>query len=393
MSETEAAPGEVVRSARGISRRELLKAGIGIAAGACLVGELAHLGATASRSAGGAEESWLTPAKYYRKLPKRYIKCQLCPRHCYVAPGARGFCEVRENHRGSYFTLVYGRAATLNIDPIEKKPFFHVLPGSPVFSFATAGCNLECKNCQNWQLSQSRPEKLPANRLPPKRLVEAAREQGCSLIAGTYSEPTVFFEYLLDVARQGNTQGVRTVMVSSGFTERKPMLDLCKELTAIKIDLKSMRQSFYKTNCQGALKPVLNSIERVKKQGVWLEIVYLVIPTLNDSESEIKDLARWIRTNVGLDVPLHFSRFHPEYKLTRLPPTPYRTLDRCAEIARAEGLHYVYVGNVPDSSQQATRCPKCQRVVIGRENFGITARHLKQGRCGFCGQPIPGIWS
>jgi pyruvate formate lyase activating enzyme len=203
----------------------------------------------------------------------------------------------------------------------------------------------------------------------------------------------VFAEYLLAVARAGNAKGIRTVMVSSGFIERQPMTDLCRELTAIKIDLKSVRQSFYKTNCQGALEPVLNSIELVKRQGVWLEIVYLVIPTLNDSEAEIKDLARWIRAHVGVDVPLHFSRFHPAYRLTRLPPTPYQTLERCYQIARAEGLHYVYVGNLPGNSEQATRCPKCGRTVIGRENFGITARHLREGRCEFCHQPIPGVWS
>jgi len=378
---------------RGMTRRDVLKAGLGAAAALGVLGGIAGVSGVVSGPPRDSGATWLTPARYYRKLPKRYVKCQLCPRHCYVAPGARGFCEVRENRRGEYFTLVYGRAASLNIDPIEKKPFFHVLPGSPVFSFATAGCNLECKNCQNYQLSQARPEALPAVNLPPTALVRVAREQGCSLIAGTYSEPTVFCEYLLDVAKEGNKRGVRTVMVSSGFIERQPMTDLCRELTAIKIDLKSMRHRFYKTNSQGALKPVLNSIELVKKQGVWLEIVYLVIPTLNDSEAEIKDLARWVHTHVGADVPLHFSRFHPAYKLTRLPPTPYETLKRCAAIARAEGLHYVYVGNVPGTSDQATRCPKCGKVVIGRENFAITARHLKDERCAFCHQPIPGIWS
>ncbi len=383
-----------------ISRRDLLKIGVGAAIGLGALGGLAHLrpGETnvtsfpvSLRKAGGSR--YLRPARHYQKLAKKFVRCELCPRHCYVGLGGRGFCEVRENRDGEYYTLVYGRAASANIDPVEKKPLFHLLPGSSIFSFATAGCNLECKNCQNWQLSQARPEALPAISLPPAELVEIAERQGCRLIAGTYSEPTVFFEYLLDVAAEGNARGLRTTMVSAGYIERQPMLDLCRELAAIKIDLKSMRDGFYQSNCQGALKPVLSSIELVKSQGVWLEIVYLVIPTLNDSEAEIKDLAKWVRTNVGPDVPLHFSRFHPQYKLTNLPPTPYETLERCHHLAREEGLHYVYVGNVPGTPAQNTLCPQCKKEIIRRQNFRILANHVKQGRCEFCRQPIPGIWS
>jgi len=316
----------------------------------------------------------------------------LCPKHCHVGPGGRGFCEVRENQGGDYYTLVYGRAASVNVDPIEKKPFFHVLPGSPVFSFATAGCNLECKNCQNWQLSQSRPEKLPASDLPPAKLVAAAREQGCSLIAGTYSEPIVFFEYLLDVAKEGKKRGLRTTMVSAGLIDREPMIELCRELAAVKIDLKSMREEFYQTNCEGALRPILDTIELVKSQGVWLEVVYLVIPTLNDGEEEIGELARWMRTHVGPEVPLHFSRFHPAYRLKQLPPTPYATLDRCYKIARAEGLHYVYVGNITHPAQN-THCQKCGKVVITRQGYRVSENHVSSGKCEFCNHPIPGIWS
>ena len=383
-----------------VGRRDFLRIGIGAAAGLGALGALGRLGNGESIPAlrpvsieKPGKSPYIRPARYYEKLAKKFIKCQLCPKHCYVGQGGRGFCEVRENHNGDYYTLVYGRAASVNIDPVEKKPLFHVLPGSPIFSFAAAGCNLECKNCQNWQLSQARPEALPAANLPPAKLVETAQKQGCRLIAGTYSEPIVFFEYLLDVAAEGNARGLRTTMVSAGYIERQPMLDLCKELAAIKIDLKSMRDSFYRSNCQGTLKPVLNTIQLVKDQGVWLEIVYLVIPTLNDSEAEIEDLAKWIHTNVGPDVPLHFSRFQPQYKLTRLPPTPYDTLERCYRIARAEGLHYVYVGNLPGSSSQSTLCPKCGKEIVRRQNFRILANHVKQGRCEFCRQAIPGIWS
>ena len=402
MSETprEPDPKPDPRASDSLTRRDLLKIGVGAAVGLGALGGLAYLrdGETnvAPRPVSitkTGESPHLHPARYYQKLAHKFVKCDLCPKHCYVGQGGRGFCEVRENRGGDYYTLVYGRAASANIDPVEKKPLFHVLPGSPIFSFATAGCNLECKNCQNWQLSQARPETLPATSLPPAKLVETAHKQGCPLIAGTYSEPTIFFEYLLDVAAEGNARGLRTTMISSGYIERQPMLDLCKQLAAIKIDLKSMRDSFYQTNCQGTLKPVLDTIELVKNQGVWLEIVYLVIPTLNDSEAEIKDLARWVHSNVGPDVPLHFSRFHPQYKLTRLPPTPYETLDRCYRIARAEGLHYVYVGNLPGNLAQNTRCPACSKDIIRRQNFRILENHVKQGRCEFCRQAIPGIWS
>jgi len=333
------------------------------------------------------------PASYYRRLENGRIRCLLCPKECEVGPAERGFCGVRENREGEYYTLVYGRAASVNIDPIEKKPFFHVVPGSSIFSFSTAGCNMECKNCQNWQLSQSRPEQLPASDLPPAAMVEVARSNHLSFIAGTYGEPIVFAEYLLDVARAGNEQNLRTTMVTAGLINRQPMIDLCRELAAVKVDLKSMREEFYQRNCAGELRPVLNTIELVKNQGVWLEIVYLVVPTLNDSEQEIRDLARWVRTHVGPEVPLHFSRFHPQYRLRNLPPTPYETLDRCHDIARAEGLHYVYVGNLPRHPAESTYCPQCERLLIGRRGHAITENHIQQGRCEFCQHVIPGIWS
>ncbi len=380
-----------------LSRRELLKLGLGVALGAGAVAGLSRLGrsdhaAAPARKAGASNKQWRHPASHYSKRSGNYVECALCPKQCYVGPGSRGYCEVRENQGGEYYTLVYGRAASVNVDPIEKKPFFHVLPGSPVFSFATAGCNFECKNCQNWELSQARPEALPAQDLPPAKLVATAQAQGCHLISGTYSEPVVFWEYMLDVAREGSKRGLRSTIVSAGYICREPMLELCRELAAVKIDLKSMRDEFYQSNCEGTLKPVLDTIELVKGQGVWLEIVYLVIPTLNDSEGEIRDLARWVRTNVGPEVPLHFSRFHPAHRLQQLPPTPYETLDRCHKIARAEGLHYVYVGNLPHPAQ-STFCPKCGKLLIGREGYRITENHVRGGKCEFCKHPIPGIWS
>jgi len=384
---------------RGLSRRHFLKLGLGVAASAAALGAAARL--TLAQIANlrydavkaSDESRWARKSPYYRRLSGGHIQCQLCPRRCRVPRGGRGHCEVRENRDGDYYTLVYGRAASVNVDPIEKKPFFHVLPGSLIFSFATAGCNLDCNNCQNWQLSQSRPEDLPAADLPPDKLVAAARQQGLSLIAATYNEPTVYTEYVLGVAREGNKQGVRTCIVSNGFIARRPMLDLCRELAAVKVDLKAIRDQFYKTNSGAWLRPVLDTIELVKKQGVWLEIVYLVIPSLNDTEQEIRELSRWLHTHVGADTPLHFSRFHPDYRLRDLPPTPYETLSRCREIALAEGLHFVYIGNVPGNQGESTACPKCNKLLIRRQGMRVAENHIAGGRCSSCRQAIPGIWT
>ncbi len=380
-----------------LTRRQLLKLGAGCALGAGALGGAARL-STSGRSASlaprsGATGGWTRKARYWRKTENGRIRCELCPKECEVGPAERGYCGVRENRDGEYYTLVYGRAASVNIDPVEKKPLFHVMPGSPIFSFATAGCNMACKNCQNWELSQSRPEQLPAVDLPPAKMVEVARKNDCRLIAGTYSEPAVFPEYLLDVAREGNRHGVRTTMVSAGYISRDPLIDLCGELAAIKIDLKSMREDFYRDNCAGELQPVLDAIELIRNQGVWLEIVYLVIPTLNDGEPEIRDLVRWVKEHVGDDVPVHFTRFHPQYRLKDLPPTPYETLSRCYDMARAEGLHYVYVGNVPGHPGEDTFCPGCGRAIIRRQGYRVDAAQAGRGRCQHCGQAIPGIWS
>jgi len=305
----------------------------------------------------------------------------------------RGYCGVRENRAGEYYTVVYSRACTTQVDPIEKKPLFHYLPGSLIYSFSTAGCNLACKNCQNWQISQSRPEQVKELRLPPAEMVAQARTRGLRLIAGTYAEPVVFYEYLEEVAREGKKRGVTTIAITAGYINPNPMQRLCRELGAIKIDLKSMREDFYRKNCSAKLKPVLEAIVAAKQTGIWLELVYLIIPTMNDGDPEITDLARWVKANLGPDVPLHFSRFYPTYRLTNLPPTPVETLTRCRDLSMAQGLHYVYVGNVPGHPGESTYCPKCKRVLIQREVFTIRQNNLRGGKCKYCGQAVPGVWA
>jgi pyruvate formate lyase activating enzyme len=331
-------------------------------------------------------------AKFYQKLENKKIKCKLCPRECNIGDRETGYCGVRENHGGTYYSLVHSRVCAAHIDPIEKKPLFHYLPGTLAFSIATAGCNVNCKFCQNWDISQVRPEQVPAQYAPPKMVADLARQRGCPTIAYTYSEPVVFSEYLMDVADAGHEAGVRSVVVSNGYMQEEALKTAYGKMDAVKIDLKAFSESYYKDVVAGELKPVLDSLVTLRKMGKWTEIVYLVVPTLNDSDEEFRSLARWVKANLGQDVPLHFTQFHPEYLLKNLPITPVPTLERAKAIADAEGLHYVYIGNVPGHPAENTYCPKCRRIVV--ERVGLTAKQMliSKGKCPFCGQSIPGIW-
>jgi pyruvate formate lyase activating enzyme len=332
-------------------------------------------------------------ARYYKKLPDREVECELCPRRCRLGDKERGYCGVRENDGGIYFTLVYGKVCALNVDPVEKKPFFHVLPKTNALSLATAGCNVNCKFCQNWEISQARPEQVEATNLPPEAAVEAAVRYGCPSIAFTYSEPTVFFEYMADTAAEARKRKVKSLVVSGGHINREPLLALTNTVDAIKIDLKAFRKDFYKTYVRGDLAPVLEAIRTVRKSGIWLEIVYLVVPTLNDGEAEIRDMTRWVAGEIGPDVPLHFTRFQPMYLLKNLPPTPISTLEAARRAAQAEGLRFVYLGNVPGHEGENTYCPKCRTPIIERSGYEIRENRLKGGACPSCRTPIPGLWA
>jgi len=331
-------------------------------------------------------------AKFYQKLQNKKIKCKLCPRECTVGDRERGYCGVRENRGGTYYTLVHSRVCAAHIDPIEKKPLFHYLPGTLAFSLATAGCNVNCKFCQNWDISQVRPEQVPADYAPPKLVAELAKQHGCPTIAYTYSEPVIFSEYLMDTADAGHEAGVRSVVVSNGYIQEEALKTAYGKMDAVKIDLKAFSESYYKDVVVGELKPVLDSLVTLRKMNKWTEIVYLVVPTLNDGDAEFRSLARWIKTNLGVDVPLHFTQFHPEYLLKNLPITPVPTLERAKAIADAEGLHYVYIGNVPGHPAENTYCPKCHHMLVERLGLTATQMLIRKGSCPFCQQPIPGIW-
>jgi len=388
------------------SRRRFLTRGL-LCCGALGMGPhaLTALMAREKRPAGTAEqdggainfksdpEPYLKEALFYKKLDNLRIECQLCPRKCRIADLERGYCGVRENRQGTYYTLVYARPCTINADPIEKKPLFHFLPGTTAFSIATAGCNIECLFCQNWQISQFRPEQLKNYDFTPAQIARFAGRENCATIAYTYSEPVVFYEYMIDTAAAGNRKGIKSVMISNGYINKKPLRQLCKELSAVKIDLKAFSESFYRDYCKGELKPVLETLVQLKEIGIWFEIVVLIIPTLNDSPVELKKMCRWIRKNLGPDIPVHFTRYHPTYKMNNLPPTPVSTLETARKTALAEGLHFAYVGNVPGHAGEHTYCPGCGKVLIKRQGFHIAQNRIHQGRCKACRHPIPGVWS
>ena len=363
-----------------MQRREFLR----VAALPCLTG--------GSSAAADPDAKFIVEAKFYEKLAYKKTKCKLCPRECVIDDRERGYCGVRENRGGVYYSLVHSRVCAAHIDPIEKKPLFHFHPGSQAFSIATAGCNVNCKMCQNWDISQSRPEQVRSVYWPPKEVVRQAQDSASPVIAFTYSEPTIFYEYMTDVAAAARAAGVKSVVVTGGFIQADPLKELCKHVDAIKVDLKGYSQKFYADVVHGDLKPVLDALVSMKKLGMWTEIVYLVIPTLNDSESEFRGLSTWVKTELGPDVPLHFTRFHPEYLLKNLPPTPVSTLERAKAIADAEGLHFVYIGNVPGHPAQNTYCPKCRKMLVERVGFTASEMLIKNGKCPFCQQPIPGVW-
>ncbi len=320
------------------------------------------------------------------------VKCLLCAQGCIIGKNEKGRCRVRMNVNGKLKSLVYGRPIAIHTDPIEKKPFYHFLPGSEAYSLATSGCPLSCQFCQNWEISQSQPEDMRAEYIPPEKIASAALSQKVPTVAFTYNEPTVFIEYLTDIARAAKKKNIRSVLISCGFMNEEPLKEMCGVLDAIKIDLKGFSEDFYHKVCSAELKPVLRSIKQVSNSKVHLEIVNLVVPTLNDSDKMLNNLTDWIIGEVGPDVPVHFTRFHPDYKLLNLPPTPVETLEHARETAMSKGIHYAYVGNVPGSPGNNTYCPGCGKIVIKRSGMFTTEIHLKNGKCEYCGRTIAGIW-
>jgi len=338
------------------------------------------------------KDGQLREAMWWEQFGQGRVRCNLCPFRCILGDSQTGQCRVRKNIRGKLYSLNYGKVVAAHIDPVEKKPVFHFLPGSKIFSVATAGCNLHCKYCQNWTISQRKPQEVDYVYMEPQDIVKAAKKYNCSSIAYTYTEPVIFYELVYETARLAKKEGLLNVMVTAGYINEKPLRQLCGVMDVIKVDFKAYNEDFYKEVVSGDLNSVLNTLKVIKEEGVWLEVVNLVVPALNDDEQDIKNLCLWIRDNLGEDVPLHFSRFHPMYKLTNLPPTPVRTLEKAARIAKDTGLKFVYIGNVPLHSSENTYCPKCGKVLIGRRGYQILENNIIDDKCKFCGENIPGIW-
>lgn len=311
---------------------------------------------------------------------------------CLIPDGKRGYCQARENRGGTLYSLVYGRPVALHVDPIEKKPLYHVLPGTTSFSLATAGCNMKCSFCQNWEISQARPEEVNTPYVAPEELVAQAQQAGSASIAYTYTEPTIFYEYMLETAMLAREKGLKNVMHSNGYINEEPLRRLAKYLDAANIDLKGCSDEYYASLAQGSLEPVLRSLTILKEEGVHTEITNLLVPGYNDDAESVKKLCDWIRENLGSDVPLHFSRFFPMYKLLKLQPTPVESVERAVQIARAAGLRYVYVGNVAGHTGEDTVCPFCGALLIDRKGNFVVENRINQGRCPSCHKSICGVW-
>lgn len=362
------------------------------------------------------KRGWVREARHYLKLD-RNVQCKICPNNCLLEPGDRSHCRNKVNRGGTLYTLAYGNPCTFHVDPIEKKPLFHFLPGSRSFSLATSGCVFRCLNCQNWEISQKKPEETkdpqgaefrlrppvpPALTLGqirrlslfPEDLAAVAQDLDCPSISYTYSEPTAYYEYAYDSCRLARARGVRNVLVSCGSIEERPLRDLAQYVDAMHVDLKGFSDDIYRKLNSGRLDPILRTLTTLKSLGVWIEVINLVVPTYTDDLDMIRRMCGWLVAHLGVDQPLHFSRFHPQHKLTHLAPTPVDFLVRARDAARREGLRYVYIGNVPGlADAQTTFCPNCNRPLIQRDIFAVAALDVVDGKCRFCNTPIAGVWA
>ncbi|KPL16688.1 MAG: hypothetical protein AMJ93_15550 [Anaerolineae bacterium SM23_84] len=331
-------------------------------------------------------------AMHYRRLDDGRVQCQVCFRQCIVSDGRLGFCNNKKNIGGAYYSLIYGQPCALQVDPIEKEPAFHMLPGTRIFCVGTASCNSRCKFCQNWEMSQRTLWETVNYRATPDEVIEQAKASGCGGISFTYNEPIAFYEYMYDIASMAKAQGLRALCHTNGTMLAASLQQLLVQLDAITVDLKAFVSDFYRQVCSLELAPVLRTLERVAQAGVHLEIVNLIIPKLNDNPEDIRSMCTWIVETLGIEVPLHFIRFWPSYKMQHLPPTPVETLEDAVAIADEVGLHYVYLGNVPGHSRNSTFCPACKERIIHRLHFTVVANDVVDGKCGFCGYPIAGVW-
>lgn len=320
------------------------------------------------------------------------VKCELCPRYCILDHGQKGECRIRVNIDGKLYAVTYGYPCSIHIDPVEKKPLYHFLPGTPILSLATVGCNLHCKNCQNWEISQAEPYQYETEFIEPEKISVLAVQYQCPSIAYTYTEPLAYYEYTYECCKISAEKGLKNVLVTAGYINEEPYKRLLPFVHSANIDLKGFSEEFYRTVCDGTLKPVLKTLELTKNAGVELEVTNLVIPTINDKEEDLQKLSAWVSKNLGRETPLHFSQFYPRYKMTHLPPTPLETLLKARQIALNEGLQHVYIGNIIHRESSNTYCPSCKTLLIERYGYNILQNNISNGKCPKCHREIYGIW-
>ncbi len=376
-----------------ISRREFILKGCLFAAGVGLSGFF-FKNVFKKENSGVKEDTLFSrEAMFYEKRKGNSVQCHLCFNNCLISEGQRGRCRNRENYQGTLYSIVYAKPSAVHIDPIEKEPALHMVPGTQILCFGTAGCNFRCKFCQNWHLSQQSLEQMSYQAILPEAAVALAIKKQIPTLSFTYNEPTTFYEYVYDTAQRAKEKGLKILWHSNGAMSPEPLRALLTFTDSVTIDLKGFTHEFYRTASQGSLDAVLRTIKIIKEEGRWLEIVNLHIPTLNDNPADVERMCLWIKENVGSDTPLHFSRFHPAYKLTNLHATPIETLEGAHRIAKKCGLEYVTIGNVPGHRYNSTFCPRCNNNIIHRRHFAVLANHVVDGKCTFCNHAIPGIWS
>ncbi|MFH0978408.1 MAG: AmmeMemoRadiSam system radical SAM enzyme [Candidatus Woesearchaeota archaeon] len=380
-----------------ISRKEFIKKGVLAAAGLGISGYLLkeYLDSSQSLGLGDAPApklwKWSKEAYHYEQLGLN-VQCHVCPNQCMLEENARSICRNKTNIKGKMYTLAYGNPCAVHLDPIEKKPLFHFLPGSKAFSIATAGCNFRCLNCQNWEISQQYPENTSNEELFPDSVVQNAKSTGSRSIAYTYSEPIAYYEYMYDTAKLARQSGIKNLWITNGHIREDALKDLAQFIDAANVNLKSFKESIYGTLNSGRLQPVLDTLKTLKSMGVWFEVTNLVVPGWTDDLDMIKEMSQWLYKNLGPDYPLHFSRFYPLYKLANLAQTPLSTLEKAKKIAVGEGLHFVYIGNTPEIDGENTLCFKCGKLLVERKGFSVLQNNIKDSSCKFCGQGIAGVW-
>jgi len=383
---------------RKVSRRDFIKLGVAGIGALSIGGYLAKRylgdGTVSTQAVKDSSWKWKKEAYHYDKLDDNSVQCKTCPNRCKLPEGGRSHCRSKVNEDGKLYSYTYGNPCAVHVDPIEKKPLFHFLPSTKAFSIATAGCTFRCLNCQNWNISQERPEDVRNYEMMPQTVVDSAKKKNCSSIAYTYTEATSYFEYMYDTSEIADKEGIKNLYITNGSINEGPLRALCKVIHAANVDVQAFDEDIYNELCQGSLEPVLNTLKVMHEEGVWFETTHLMVPEWTDDLDKVREMCEWMVANDLSNYPIHFSRFHPAYKLAHLPATPIATLEKAREIALESGMKFAYIGNVPGHEAENTFCPGCGKMIIKRSGYNIEKNEVdpETGKCKLCGAEIAGVW-